>query len=189
MIPQSDENKKYEEKEQEALQELKDNGFTVVKDYSLKWGDKFDKGIDVQKIEVKITFVDVVDFKVVFDENEETYKLCHEINNFWSRSQDRLSDAQDCIYKCVARLIAHEIIRLQMKSSFYCGVDAAKEAFNAGIEGFPPIDGSCGIELTYCDDFELRDLDVFFERKTIDGAVSPQSDEWKITRQDEGIVS
>lgn len=131
----------------------------------------------MQKIEVKITFVDVVDFKVVFDENEETYKLCHEINNFWSRSQDRLSDAQDCIYKCVTRLIAHEIIRLQMRSSFYCGVDAAKEAFNAGIEGFPPIDGSCGIELTYCDDFELRDLDVFFERKTIHGTVTPQSDE------------
>lgn len=78
-------------------------------------------------------------------------------------------DAQDCIYKCVTRLIAHEIIRLQMKSSFYCGVNATKEAFNGGIEGFPPIDGSCGIELIYCDDFELRDLDVFFEsRKTID---------------------
>ncbi len=39
MIPQSDENKKYKEKEQEALQELKDNGFTVVKDYSLRWGN------------------------------------------------------------------------------------------------------------------------------------------------------
>ena len=34
MIPQFDENKNYEEREQEALQELKDNGFTVVKDYS-----------------------------------------------------------------------------------------------------------------------------------------------------------
>lgn len=34
MIPQSDENKKYEEKEQEALEELKDNGFTIVRDYS-----------------------------------------------------------------------------------------------------------------------------------------------------------
>lgn len=131
----------------------------------------------MNKIEVKITFVDVVDFIVVFDENEETYKLCHEINNFWSRSQDRLSDAQDCIYKCVARLIAHEIIRLQMKSSFYCGEDAAKKAFKEGIEGFPQIDGSCGIELIYCDDFELRDLDVSFERKTIDEEIVPQSDE------------
>ncbi len=28
----------------------------------------------MQRIEVKITFVDVVDFKVVFDENEETHK-------------------------------------------------------------------------------------------------------------------
>lgn len=131
----------------------------------------------MKKVEVKITFADVVDFKVVFDENEETHNLCHEINNFWSRSEDRLSDAQDCIYKCVTRLIAHEIIRLQMKSSFYCGEDAAKKAFNDGIEGFPSIDGTQGIELIYCDDFELRDLDVFFERKTIDRAIVPQSDE------------
>lgn len=36
MIPQSDESKNYITKEQEALQELKDNGFTIVKDYSSK---------------------------------------------------------------------------------------------------------------------------------------------------------
>lgn len=34
MIPQSDESKKDITKQQEALQELKDNGFTIVKDYS-----------------------------------------------------------------------------------------------------------------------------------------------------------
>lgn len=33
MIPQSDERINKDKKEQEALQELKDNGFTVVKDY------------------------------------------------------------------------------------------------------------------------------------------------------------
>jgi hypothetical protein len=36
MIPQSDERVNKDKKEQEALQELKDNGFTIVKDYSLK---------------------------------------------------------------------------------------------------------------------------------------------------------
>jgi hypothetical protein len=36
MIPQSNEKEKIIIKEQEALQELKDNGFTVVKNYSLK---------------------------------------------------------------------------------------------------------------------------------------------------------
>ncbi|KLE01908.1 DUF2528 family protein [Aliarcobacter butzleri] len=122
----------------------------------------------MKKIEVKVTLADVNDFIIIFDENEETYKLCHEINDFWSGNKDRLYDAQECIYKCVARLIAHEIIRLQMKSSFYCGEDAAIKAFKEGIEGFPPIDGSCGIKLKYCEDFELKDLDVFFERKTIE---------------------
>lgn len=36
MIPQSDERQNDMKKEQEALKELKDNGFTVVKDYSSK---------------------------------------------------------------------------------------------------------------------------------------------------------
>lgn len=122
----------------------------------------------MKKLEVKITFEYISDFVVVFDICEETNKLCHEINNFWSGEKDRLHDAKGCIYKCVTRLIAHEIIRLQMKSSFYCGEDAAIKAFHNGIEGFPPIDGSCGIKLKYCDDFDLRDLDVSFESKTID---------------------
>ncbi len=122
----------------------------------------------MKKIEVKVILADVNDFIVVFDENEETDKLCHEINDFWGGNKDRLFDAQGCIYKCVTRLIAHEIIRLQMRSSFYCGEDAATKAFSEGIEGFPPIDGSCGIKLKYCEDFELKDLDVSFESKTID---------------------
>ncbi len=36
MIPQSNERIDKDKKEQEALEELKDNGFTIVKDYSLK---------------------------------------------------------------------------------------------------------------------------------------------------------
>ncbi len=36
MIPQSDERVNKDKKEQEALNELKDNGFTIVKDYSSK---------------------------------------------------------------------------------------------------------------------------------------------------------
>jgi hypothetical protein len=36
MIPQSNERIDKDKKEQEALEELKDNGFTIVKDYSSK---------------------------------------------------------------------------------------------------------------------------------------------------------
>lgn len=109
-----------------------------------------------------------MDIVVIFNEDKETYKLCHEINNFWSGNESRLYEAEECIYKCVARLIAEEIIRLQMKSSFYCGIDAAIKAFKEGIEGFPLIDGSQGIELDYCDDFEFSYLDIDFKRETIE---------------------
>ncbi len=118
-----------------------------------------------KKIEVTVTYIDVVDIKIVFDDTPETQKICHEINNFWGGSKNRLEDVDNCIYKCVSRLIGNEIIRLHMKSSFYCGVNAAIKAFNEGIEGFPSIDGQYGIKLEYCDDFELSDLDVDFSVK------------------------
>lgn len=38
-----------DKKEQEALQELKDNGFTIVKDYSSKWGGE----CSLKKIHIK----------------------------------------------------------------------------------------------------------------------------------------
>lgn len=117
-----------------------------------------------EKREVTVTIADCFDFKVEFDINSKTEKICNEINNFWGGNEDRLEAANNCIYNCVTRLIANEIIRLQMKSSFYCGEDAAIKEFNKGIEGFYPIDGSYGIKLIYCDDFELNDLDVEFKQ-------------------------
>lgn len=116
------------------------------------------------KREVTVTIADYFDFKVEFDTNIETEQICNEINNFWGGGVERLENADNCIYNCVTRLIANEIIRLQMKSSFYCGESNAIKAFNEGIEGFYPIDGSCGIKLIYCDDFELNDLDVEFKQ-------------------------
>lgn len=118
-----------------------------------------------RKIEVTVTYQDIVDIKLIFDDNEDTKKISHEMNDFWSGNKDRLKDADDDIYKCVSKLIANEIIRLHMKSSFYCGVDAAVKAFEDGIEGFYPIDGSYGIKLEYCDDFELSDLEVNISSK------------------------
>lgn len=121
-----------------------------------------------KNIKVTVTYEDIFDVRIIFDDNEETKKNCNEINDFWSGAGNRLSDANGCIYRCVTRLIANEIIRLHMKSSFYCGVDAAIKAFNDGIEGFFPIDGSFGIKLDDCDDFELNDLDVCFENEEIE---------------------
>ncbi len=117
-----------------------------------------------EKREVTVTIADYFDFKVEFDINSKTEEVCNEINNFWGGNEDRLEAANNCIYNCVTRLIANEIIRLQMKSSFYCGEDAALKAFSEGIEGFYPIDGSYGIKLTHCEDFELNDLDVEFKQ-------------------------
>ena len=120
-----------------------------------------------KKIKVTVEYEDVFEVRVIFDNDEKTKERCELVNDFWSGNKSRLSDADDCIYKCVTRLIANEIIRLQMKSSFYCGEDAAIKAFDEGIEGFFPIDGSSGIKLDYCDDWELDSLDVSFEKEEI----------------------
>ncbi len=116
-----------------------------------------------EKIKVTLTYQNSFDVRVVFNKDDETKKLCHATNDFWGGSESRLTDAEDCIYKCVTRLIADEIIKLQMKTSFNCGEESAIKAFDEGIEGFPPIDGSWGIKLEYCDDFELNHLDVDYE--------------------------
>lgn len=117
------------------------------------------------KIQIILTYADHFDVKVTFNKDDETKKICHATNDFWGGSEDRLSESDDCIYKCVTRLIADEIIKLQMRTSFNCGEESVIKAFNEGIEGFYPIDGTCGIKLDYCDDFELRYLDVEYEIK------------------------
>jgi len=116
-----------------------------------------------EKIIVQATYENVFEVRVSFAKDDKTKEICHAINNFWGDAEGRLDDANGCIYSCVTKLISKEIARLQMKSSFYCGERAAMDAFNSGIEGFYPIDGSCGIELEYFDDFELNDFYVDFE--------------------------
>jgi len=123
--------------------------------------------MSLSKIEVSIDIGDHFEVVIVFLDNEETKRICNEINKFWSNSHIRLSEANDCIFKCVTKLIAKEIIRLQMQTSFNCGVHAAIKAFNDGIEGFYPIDGSYGIELYYCDDFEIDYLETYFKTSKI----------------------
>lgn len=119
-----------------------------------------------KKIRVSIEYEDSsFEVRVIFDNNKSTEKICHEINNFWGGSEDRLNKANDCIYQCVTRMIADEIIKLQMRTSLYCGVEAAIKAFSEGIEGFYPIDGSYGIKLDYCDDFELEYLYVQYKKE------------------------
>lgn len=121
-----------------------------------------------EKIRVSIEYEDAsFEVRVIFDNNNSTEKICREINNFWGGSEDRLNNANDCIYQCVTRMIADEIIKLQMRTSLYCGVEAAIKAFSEGIEGFYPIDGSYGIKLDYCDDFELEYLYVQYKKEDV----------------------
>ena len=117
----------------------------------------------MKKTKVTVTYENIFDVRVVFNNDEETKERCKLINDFWGGAEDRLDNADGCIFKCATKLIANEIIKLQMKSSFYCGEDAAVKAFDEGIEGFYPIDGSCGIKLEYCDDFIIDDFSVDFE--------------------------
>lgn len=122
----------------------------------------------MEKVKVTVEFPNYFEVKVEFDKNQKTFDLCQEVNNFWTGAEQRLCDAEECIYQCVTRLIAHEIIRLHCRSYFYTGVENAIKAFNDGIEGFPSIDGSCGIKLIYCDDFDLDEFSVDYYRESIE---------------------
>lgn len=102
------------------------------------------------------------EMEVVIFQNEATKKILHEINNFWGGSGSRLSNNDGCIDKTVCDLMASEVVRHQARTSFNESLESVIEAFKEGIEGFYPVDGSCGIEIVEIGiPFSPSDLDFF----------------------------
>ncbi len=93
MTPQSDERKKDMTKEQEALQELKDNGFTVIKDYSSRWGDKvavyYKEGLRTmtpeRRSKLRILHCKVYMLRSSKKRNKEMWNLFYAIKDFCQR--------------------------------------------------------------------------------------------------------
>lgn len=93
-----------------------------------------------------------IDHDVLNDE------LLHEINNFWDGADVRLSVCDGNILKVVLRLLATAAIREE-----FMGWSAFMSFRNGGMEGWPKLDGGCGIKLMKVEELTLEDEDVIIK--------------------------
>jgi hypothetical protein len=112
----------------------------MIKQYKLRYGE--------------------LDITLAVDHEKVTEKLLHEINDFWGDSSWRLSQCKNDICLVVLRLIAAKCFYLAISKDY--NPYGVMDCFNDGdeTEGFPPINGSCGIYLVNMDSFEIADDEI-----------------------------
>lgn len=96
---------------------------------------------------------------IAIDHDICTDEMLHEINNFWSSSEWRLSCDDGDIAKTVVRLLAQTCFALQYEK-FGLNHWGMMKCFDwdddEGVEGWPKMDGSSGILLVRCDQPEIE---------------------------------
>lgn len=105
-------------------------------------------------------------FDMVVEIDHEVCKdeLLHEINDFWSDAEYRLSDADGNILHAVLKLMAQMAFRLSI-SDWRDTVSLLKESETCP-EGWPVLDGSAGITLVSIDGFEFETDEFTIKEQT-----------------------
>jgi hypothetical protein len=112
----------------------------------------------------KISYDGNFDMIVEIDHDACKDALLHEINNFWSDSEHRLTRADGNIVNAVLTLMAQMAFRLNV-SDWRNTVSLLKDPQTCP-EGWPVLDGSSGITLVSIDDFEFEADEFTIEEKT-----------------------
>lgn len=76
-------------------------------------------------------------------ESQAMIDLFTEINEFWSGADERMSEADDDVLVAVLNMLCRNA--LVMELTHFIG--AVHEFAVTGVEGWPLLDGSCGIKL------------------------------------------
>lgn len=95
------------------------------------------------------------DLVVTIDHDVLTDEKLHEINNFWSGAKQRLGRAGGDICKAVLTMLALQAFRMTV-------TDLGPEGrlLRGEEEGWPPLDGSHGIQLISLDYFEFDEDEI-----------------------------
>lgn len=93
------------------------------------------------------------DMKFEVDHSIATEDFFHELNDFWSESEDRV-DEDGSAFSGVMKLLAAVIFQLTVEYPNK-NTNGIKQLFKYGKEGWPQLDGSWGIELLETDSFEF----------------------------------
>lgn len=105
------------------------------------------------------------DITVEIDHSMLTDADLYEINNFWSGSEDRLSDAGGSLRTAVLKMLCAEILRLTLTELDPIGAFDWKK--KSGVEGWPAMDGSEGIKIIDYDELTIDNRDVTVQEITV----------------------
>lgn len=90
---------------------------------------------------------------IEIEHSEKTNKLLHLINDFWSDSEEMLRLAKGDITEAVLKRITSEALRLVVAEDY--GVNHLIQKLSE-IDGYPVMDGSCGIRIVNYDSIEFE---------------------------------
>lgn len=118
--------------------------------------------------------------KVAIDDSKCTDEMLHEINNFWSDNQWRLSQAEGDVGKAVAKMLIKQCFSLQYVN-YGLNSWGIMRCFDwdkgEGQEGWPKMDGSQGIAIISCEVPEIE-LDFFTVTEVETMPEPPKAPEW-----------
>lgn len=100
------------------------------------------------------------EMKVEIDHDIMTEAELHEINNFWSDAEYRISRSGD-VLSAVLKMLARTAMLIALEQNFNTRgvVGEFDTSDGCGQEGWPPMDGSVGIKITYIDISGMLDSD------------------------------
>lgn len=90
---------------------------------------------------------------IEIEHSEKTNKLLHLINNFRSNSEEMLRLAKGDITEAVLKRITSDALRLVVTEDY--GVNHLIQKLSE-IDGYPVMDGSCGIRIVNYDSIEFE---------------------------------
>lgn len=123
-----------------------------IKRYTINWNDEAELSVEI-------------------DHDVMTSDLLHEINNFWGGHHLRLLYEgwdEDNSKETNDRALLHAVLKMLAQVSFgemassRWTADGLIRWFKSDTEGWPPMDGSCGLTILSCDyvDFDTDDMQV-----------------------------
>ena len=104
----------------------------------------------------RIDYDDKIDVVIEIDNEKVTNKDLHEINNFWSGSDDRVDEEDGSVLNAVLKMLANVIFSNQLYYGF--GTSGSIRKFDwdkEGVEGWPKMDGSMGFKIISVDDADF----------------------------------
>ncbi|SFU48739.1 Protein of unknown function [Pustulibacterium marinum] len=108
----------------------------------------------------------IIDFDFKLSSGDKVLDLISEMVNFWTGAEDNIDDFEGDVVKAFLKNLTH--LSLVLQKQFNYNVKGIVDLFKSQ-EGYAPMDGSAGIEITRISEMELDYYDDYsFKVKNLD---------------------